>query len=51
MTVIFALILVTFSISFIFWIDDKKSYLKHVYVHEKSKFLIFKFSKVTQQET
>jgi len=36
----------TFGISFICWIDDKKSHLKRVYVHKNCKFLIFKFSKV-----
>jgi len=30
MVVIFALILTTFGISFICWVDDKKSYLKRV---------------------
>jgi len=30
------------------WIDDKKSQLKRVYVHENCKFLISKFSKVVQ---
>jgi len=30
MMLIFALILTTFGISFICWIDDKKSRLKHV---------------------
>jgi len=31
MVLIFALILMTFGISFIFWIDDKKSHLKRVF--------------------
>jgi len=46
----FALIFMTFGI-FICWIDDKKSHLKHVYVHKMWKFLTFKFSKVMQQHT
>jgi len=51
MALIFALILTTYGISFICWIDDKKSHLKHVYMHENAKFLIFKFSKVMEQHT
>jgi len=37
------------SAFFVCWTDNKKSHLKHFYVHEKCKFLIFKFSKVMQQ--
>jgi len=51
MMLIFALILTTFDISFICWIDDKTHIWNVFYVHEKCKFLIFKFSKVIQQHT
>jgi len=50
MVLIFALILATFGISFVCWIDDKKSHLKRV-LHENCKFRIVKFSKVIQQHT
>jgi len=51
MVLIFAVISTAFSISFICWIDDKKSHLKRVYVHENSRFLIPTFSKALQQHT
>jgi len=49
MVLIFSLILTTFGISFICWIDDKKLHLKCVLRHENCKFLSFKFSKVMEQ--
>jgi len=53
MVLIFALILATFGISFICWIDGKKSHLKRVLRAWELQifFLIFKFSKVMQQHT
>jgi len=54
LVLIFALILTTFGISFICWIDDKKSHLKLVLCAWKvqiSEFLIFMFLKVMQQHT
>jgi len=51
MVLIFALILMTFGISFICWVDNKSRIWNMFYVYEKCKFLIFKFSKVMQQHT
>jgi len=41
MALIFALILTTFGIYFICWIDDKKSHWNAFYVQVNCKFLIF----------
>jgi len=43
MVLIFALILATFGISFICWIDDKKSHLKVKRVVRASELQIFDF--------
>ena len=44
MVLIFALILTTFCVSFICWIDEKSHIWNVFYVHDNSKFLIFTFS-------
>ena len=49
MALICAFILMTFGISLICWIDDKRHIWNMFYMHEKCKFLILKFSKVMQQ--
>jgi len=49
MALICAFILMTFGISVICWIDDKRPIWNMFYMHEKCKFLILKFSKVMQQ--
>jgi len=51
MVLIFAFILMTFGISLICWIADKKSHLKHVLLAREVQILIFKFSKLMQQHT
>jgi len=51
MVLIFAFILTTFGISFVCWIDDKKSRLKRILRGWELQFLLFKFSKVMQQHT
>ena len=51
MVLIFALILTTFGISFICWIDDKKSHLKHTYAVVGNIILIcWKFTAVSSFE-
>jgi len=47
MVLIFTFTFMTFG-RYLLDIDDKKSQLKRVYMHENCKFPIFKFSKVVQ---